>query len=100
MAKIQVIRRGESLPFSFDRGGLDISGYVCTIVVKQFTKDTALISRVVAPTDQKWTGFLTSTETQALNEGNYFITGELVNASTDENEEIPLRFQVSGAWAP
>ena len=99
MAKITVIRQGESLPFVFDRGGEDITGYVCTITVKQFPTDASSITRVIEATDGEWSGFLTQTETAALDIGLWIINAKLVKASTDEEEAIPVRFNVTTTWA-
>jgi len=105
MAKIKVIRQGESLPFVFDRGGEDTTGYVCTIFVKQFPTDVASITRVIPLTtdpdtgDAAWSGFLTSTETAALATGLWIINATLVKASTDEEEAVPVRFSVTIPWA-
>lgn len=105
MAKIKVIRQGESLPFVFDRGGESIDGYVCTIFVKQFPADTASITRVIASSTNsktgfgQWEGFLTQTETAALTEGLWIINAKLLKSSTDEEEAIPVRFQITVTWA-
>ena len=105
MAKIKVIRQGESLPFVFDRGGESIDGYVCTIFVKQYPADVASITRVIEPTTNpktgvsEWSGFLTQTETAALAVGLWIINAKLVKSSTDEEEAIPVRFQVVVTWA-
>jgi len=98
MAKIDAIRQGESLPFEFDRDGEDITGYTCLIEVKMFPDDVALISRIIPPEDGKWTGFLTQTETMDLEVGLYYLTAQLSNVSTDEEEQKPTRFQVAKAW--
>lgn len=97
MAKIKVIQRGESLPFIFDRSGESISGFVCTITVKQFPKDIPSISRVIPPDiiRNEWTGFLTETETSALDTGLWILNALLVSVTTDQEETIPLRFHVS-----
>ncbi len=98
--KLVVIQRGESLPFKFDRGGASIEGWVCVIKVKQFPDDVPIIERTIsADEDRAFSGFLTSTETALLLEGLWYLTGVLTNASTDELEEIPVRFKVSKSWA-
>lgn len=97
--EIRILRQGESLPFVFDRSGESIEGWVCTINVKVFADDTALISRVIAPVDRTWPGFLTSAETGALNVGIYRLTGVLTNSTTDEEEQIPIRFNITDTWA-
>jgi hypothetical protein len=104
MAKIQVIRKGESLPFSFNLGTTDTAGYVCTITVRQYPANAASISRVVestvdATTGQTvWAGFLTATETAALDVGMWVLNANLVKASTVEQTDIPVRFQITPNW--
>jgi len=99
MAKIPVIRRGESLPFEFDRGGKSIDGYVCTISVKQYPDDIPSVSRVVEPTDDVWSGFLTHTETASLGiNGLWIIHARLVRSETDQEEAEPVRFNISQSW--
>lgn len=99
MAKIPIVRKGENLPFEFDRADESIDGWVCTVEVKKFTSDTALISRVISPTGQAWISFLSSTDTTALAIGLYRLIAVLTNASTDEEEQIALRFNVTESWA-
>lgn len=105
MAKIQSIRQGESLPFVFDRGGEDITGFVCTITVKQFPADSPSVNRVITPSSTEngelvWSGFLTSTETSALTAGGHYnLNASLVNATNDEEEAVPVRFQIAVTWA-
>lgn len=103
MAAIPVIRQGEDLEFSFDLDGDDITDWVCTIEVKVFPSDTALISRVI-PADSSnsaWEGFLTSTETAALavsSKSPYYLIGLLTNSTTDQERQVPKRFHVSPTW--
>lgn len=99
MSKIIQIRKGEHLPFSFDRGGETIEGWVCTISWKKFPADAAIASRVITPTDCVWSGFLTSTETAGLDTGLYYLTAKLTNAADDEEEQPSVRFGVTEAWA-
>ncbi len=97
-----IVRKGESLDFVFDRGGDSIAGWICTIEVKTFPADTSVISpRVIAPIDGKWPGFLTSTETDTLEIGDYRLIGKLTNATTDEEEQQTElnRVNVTDAWA-
>ena len=103
MSKIQVIRQGESLPFSFDRSGEPLTGFTCTIFVKQFPDEVAAITRVIPETvdsngNAVWAGFITQTESSVLPLGLWNITGKLQNISTDEEEAPPIRFQVTKAW--
>lgn len=98
--KIQPVRKGESLPFAFDRNGLSITGWICTIVVKQFADDTALISGPVTPTNGVWSGFLTATQTDTLTAGKtYRLYAILTNPDTDEEEQVQSRFSITASWA-
>ena len=69
MTKISVVRQGESLPFTFDRGDESIEGWVCTMQVRKFPGDAAAISRVIPPEGGVWPGFLTEPETSGLGVG-------------------------------
>lgn len=99
MVSIPIVRKGESLPFEFDRGAESIDGWVCLIEVKKLTADAALISRTITPTRSVWSGFLTATETAALAVGLYRLIAVLTNATTDEEEQVLLRFNVTDSWA-
>ena len=106
MAGIRDVRKGGSLPFSFDRGDESISGWVCTIKVLQFKGDTPAISRVITPTDDAWSGFLTSSETDALTNSTkstlWWLVAILTNATTDEEEQVApgsVRFNLVTSWA-
>lgn len=94
------IRIGESFAFTFDLDGGDTSDYVCTLIVKQYPSDTALISRVIPPLNsQQWEGFITSTESAAFTAGIQLrLIGSLVNATTDEQKQIVLSFSTAAAW--
>lgn len=92
------IQQGESLPFKFDRGTDSIDGWTCTIEVKQYTPDVATISRVIPATGGEWIGFLTQSETVGLATGLWYLTATLVKLTTDELEQIPVRFSVSAKW--
>tara|TARA_R110000782_G_C14819205_1_gene413826 strand:+ start:26921 stop:27232 length:312 start_codon:yes stop_codon:yes gene_type:complete len=102
MSAISVIQQGESLPFIFDRNGEDITGWICTIFVKQYPADTALITRIIPASNARtWEGFLTATETAALDESStspYTLAGILTNSTTNEEEQIPIRFNVAPSW--
>lgn len=94
------IQKGSSIPFVFDRDGLSIDGWICTISVKQFPGDVAIINRTITPTGCAWSGFLTSTETDTLDEGKqYFIIGVLTHAANDEEEKPPVKFYLGKKWA-
>ncbi len=96
---ITIIRTGSSLAFVFDRVGLSIEGWTCTISVKEFPSDTSAITRVIEPVGFTWPGILTSGETALLLTGTYRLTGLLQDAVTGEQEEIPTRFHISETWA-
>jgi len=98
MSKIQVIRQGESLPFKFDRGGASTDGWTCNIQVKEFPASSPIVNRVIPLVDGVWAGFLTQTETSPLAIGLYYLTALLSNTTTDEEEQVPLRFNASTAW--
>ena len=96
-----LIAQGGSVPFQFDRGGESIDGWVCTIQVKIYHTDSPLIERVVVPTGNYWTGYLTSAETEGLSAGNYRIIGKLTNSSSVEAQEVAngnVRFKVNNPW--
>ncbi len=97
-----IIRQGESLPFIFDRSGVSIEGWICTIEIKRFPSDTSLITpRVITPDGRTWPGFLTSDETAALDVNGYRLIGVLTNATTNEQEQImeTTRFNITDSWA-
>ena len=96
--QMKTVPKGRSLSFVFDRGGLTISGWVCTIEVKQFPGDTSAISRVITADGKEWPGFLTSTETAALSAlGEWTITALITNATDDKEEQQVVRFHLSEA---
>lgn len=95
---ITLIKKGESLPFAFDRGGATIVGWVCTIKATRYPGDTPAVDRVIVPTGSEWIGFLTSAETAALAAGLWRLTGLLTNATTGERESVPVRFNLAEAW--
>jgi hypothetical protein len=103
MSKTTIIQQGESLPFNFDRGDNSISGWVCTIFVKEKPSDSALLTRVVAAEGNSWPGYLTEPETAALpvltTGAPYYLIAKLTNSSTNEEELVTVRFKVSQAWA-
>lgn len=95
---LQIIRKGDSLPFDFDRGDEDIDGWICTIQVKRYPTDDPLIERVITPTDGVWSGILSSTDTAILEYGHHFLIGKLEKAETNQAQEIPIRFHVGREW--
>ena len=100
MTKLPIVKQGESFDFSFtlDDVTASIDGWVCTIFVKVYPDDTPPINRVITPTDNVWSGFLTQTETAALPVGLHYLSAKLTKASTDEEQHKENRFQVSKNW--
>ncbi len=102
MNKLVRIQQGESLPFLFDRGGGSISGWTCTVELKQLPADVDLLTgsgREISPVDLGFPGFLTNTETGALDVGLYYLIASLISISTNELEQIPVRVSVTEKWA-
>jgi len=104
MRAVTLLRAGESLPFTFDRGSNSISGWTCTISVKQFPSqaDTIFsINRVIPPVNNQWPGFLTQSETSGLTAFSkpYYLIAILRNTTTDEEESIEVRFKIAPAFA-
>ena len=95
---IQTILQGEDLDFEFDRDGLTITGWVCSIAVYEKKGATAEFTRTVTATSGKWTGFLTSAETAALSQGRWTLVAHLSNAGTGEEEQKIKRFRVNTLW--
>ena len=95
MAAIPIIRQSDDLEFSFDLNGDDITGWICTMVVKESVEGPDLIERVIPPQGNAWPGFLTSTETAPFNLGIHLLIGTLDNAGTDQNRQINKRFLVT-----
>lgn len=95
---ITTIKQGESYDFSFDRDGEDISGWVCTINLKIYPDDTAIIKRIITATDDEWSGTLTNQDTKNLNVAQYMLIANLTNATTREKEVKIDRFYVSKSW--
>lgn len=100
MTGFRIVRQGESVPFIFDRSGLSIDGWICTIKVKQFSSDTSLITREVEadPVQEQWEGFITASESLALDQKDYRLIGLLTNAETGEEEQPLIRFNVTSDW--
>lgn len=102
MSSIPIIRIGGSLPFKFDRTGLDVDDWTLKIFVRQYPTSADLITpRFVLPLNSLWEGYLTSSETASFTvtskSPNYLI-GVLENVSTDEKQQIVLRFHVGPPW--
>lgn len=102
MSSIPIIRIGGSLPFKFDRTGLDVDDWVLTIYVRQYPTSADLITpRIVIALNNLWEGYLTSTETSTFtvtSKSPNQLIGVLENASTDEKQQIVLRFHVGPPW--
>ncbi len=95
---LQNVPKGRSFAFVFDRNGQDIAGYICTINVQRFPGDTPAITRTIEPDHNKWSGFLTSTETAALDPaGTWMLIAAITNASDDKAEYQTIRFAISEA---
>lgn len=99
VANIKRIRQGDgSLNIEFSRGGELIEGFICTLFVKQFTSDTAIITRELAASDERtWSDLLTTTETATLKVGLWHAFGVLSDAVTKEGRGIAdgdVRFMV------
>lgn len=94
-------QQAESIKFKFDRDGESITGFVCTITLKQFAEDSSVVTRIIPPdtADQSFPGFLTSTETTGLAIGLWWLTGTLVNAVSNMQEQIPRRLNITKKWA-
>ena len=99
--RIRLIRQGESLPFVFNLYGENTSGWICTINVRTYPKEVIILTRQISQEDTTslyWHGFLTSTETSALDPGIYRLTGTMTNSQEDEEIQQTIRFQVSQSW--
>lgn len=102
MSAIPLIKQGESFPFVFDLSGQDITGWTCTIFVKQFPEDVAIIQRVIPPQGRQWPGYLTQSETATFTPSSrspWYIIGKLENTTTDQEIQIEDRFNVGAVWA-
>jgi hypothetical protein len=97
---IAIIAAGASLPFEFDRGDEDVTGWACDISVVETAGDTPLLTRSIAlDANRKWSGSLTSTETTALTApATYRLVANITNAATDEKETAVTRFRVTDSW--
>lgn len=96
------IAQGDSLPFAFSRSGQSLAGYTCTISVKKYPGDTAPINREIPADRLVFPGFLTSTETAALDittDTPYRLIGLMVSATTGEQETAIVRFHLTDEWA-
>ena len=95
---LESILEGDSLRFTFSRGGLSIEGWSLTISVKQITSDTSLITpRIITPDPDRheWSGMLTPDEIGNLAIGDYSLTGQRVNSVSNEKETESIRFRVT-----
>ncbi len=97
---VQQFEIGDSIPFSFDRGGKSLDGFVCTINLRVYPGDSTLVSRAITAVGTKWPGFLTATETASLSVGDYRLSAKFVKAATDELESSSQdrRFRLSVAY--
>jgi len=100
MSQIPYITKAGDLPFQFDLDGNSIAGFICTISVKKRPTDTDRITpRVVDPTDDLWSGFLTTAEIASIAVGRYELIANIQNASTLEGQEKIKRFQIEAKWS-
>lgn len=96
MTATRIVPGGSSFEFIFDRSGESITGWVCTISVKKKYSDTSAITpRVIVPTDNRWEGFITQTESAGLASGLYRLIADLANTGTDEKEQPFVRFNIA-----
>ena len=98
MNKINRVQQGESYEHTFDLDGDSVSGWVCTIFVKQFNGDAPDITRIITAVGDAWPVTLTPAETAALALGLWFLVGVMVNATTGETREEPTRIGVAPTW--
>ncbi len=99
MPAITSVTQGGDVPFQFDLGGLPVTDFTCTIIVKQRPEGSSFITpRLISPVDNEWTGFLTTVEVGALPKGRFELIGLIANATTLEGQEIPRRFQILTTW--
>jgi len=99
MSKILTVQQGESLDFCFDRGGNSITGWTCQLTVKLRATSPISIQRNITPTNDKWKGYITKSESEGLDPGTYFMTAKLTNATTDQEEVIVDRLNVSPKYS-
>ena len=95
---LEIIQQGDSLRFTFSRGGLSIEGWSLTISVKQISSDTSLITpRIITPDPDRneWSGILTTAENGNLAIGEYSLTCQRGNSVSDEKETESIRFRVT-----
>ena len=104
--KADQIKQGESYTncFPVDDSFLDIeandkiNNYACTIDVKQYPDDSALITRSITLNAKSQFEFtLTPTETDALDVGLYHIIGTMTK--TGKEIEQTIRLTVGKKWA-
>ena len=98
MNPIPIYKKGMTIPFSFNRDGQGITGWVCLIEVKSFPGDAADISRVIAAKDGAFSGFLTVSESDGLSVGTRVLTAKMTKSATTEEEHFTKRFHVSEPW--
>ena len=96
---LETIKQGESLDFEFDLDGESTDSWTCTLNLKKFPDDKTLINRTVTAENNKWSGFLTATETKNLDVAQYTLIAKLVNATTNEKDQDFKRFYVTKKWA-
>jgi len=95
-SQMKTVRKGESFPFAFDMGGDSISDFTCTIEARKYPGDTPAVSRAIAPSANGWSGFLTSAETDSLNQiGEWMLVGVITNTAGDREATPLIRFHLA-----
>lgn len=103
MTKPTTIKDGGDIEFLFTRGGLSTEGFTCRVQMKQYPGDTPAVSFLADadPNGLSWSGIITSAETDGLALGLWFLTAELVNATTGQQRQItgaPTRVEIGQSW--
>jgi hypothetical protein len=100
MSAIPITTKGGDLPFQFDLDGLPLDGFICTITVKKRPElEDEITPRVIEPTDDLWTGFLTTTEIASLSVGRHELIALIENTNTLEGQQRPKRFFVIDSFS-
>ena len=94
--KPQRVEQGETYAFAFDISGDAITSFSGTFKVLQYPGDTPAVTGPLTYDDGQFKGALSSTTTQGLDVGDWFIYATL----TDPDEDIrdPQKISVGIAW--
>ena len=102
MEILSIVKQSESYDFTFDLDNPreSKSGWVCTATLREFPDDSPIIDRVIPLNDSTnlWSSFLTTTETDTLAIGLYYLTGTKVKAGTGEEQQDNIRIFISERW--